>query len=242
MCVATIVIAMIYVFLLKWIVKPVLYVSMVLILVLFVLFGLWSFMKRSDYDPVTQKKNYDYATIGAGVGWGLAFIYACFMCCCWKNISLGASIMEAASDFVSQNLRILFLPIAAYFISIIFFAYWIVTCVYLYGIGDVKYVPALPIAKVENNQQTTYIMWYFLFGLFWVVAFFICLQQFIIGAMCCMWYFSGQGEEMSDQPGEVSILKAIHWGTWFHCGSVSFGAFCIAVITMIRVVFEYLAY
>lgn len=36
-------------------------------------------------------------------------------------------------------------------------------------------------------------------------------------------------------------MKAIHWGTWYHCGSVAFGAFCIAVITMIRVVFEYLA-
>lgn len=53
MCACTILIALIYVFLLKWIVKPVLYVSMVAILVLFVLFGLWSFMKRSDYDPVT---------------------------------------------------------------------------------------------------------------------------------------------------------------------------------------------
>lgn len=37
-------------------------------------------------------------------------------------------------------------------------------------------------------------------------------------------------------------MKAIHWGTWYHCGSVSFGAFCIAVITMIRIVFEYLVY
>ena len=37
------------------------------------------------------------------------------------------------------------------------------------------------------------------------------------------------------------MIKAIHWGTWYHCGSVAFGAFCIAVITMIRVVFEYLA-
>lgn len=101
MCVATIFIALIYVFLLKWVVKPILYVSMVIILALFVLFGLWSFMKRQDYDPVTQKKNYDYATIGAGVGWGIAAIYAIFMCCCWKNISLGASIMEAASEFVA---------------------------------------------------------------------------------------------------------------------------------------------
>jgi hypothetical protein len=86
-------------------------------------------------------------------------------------------------------------------------------------------------------------MWYFLFGLLWCVAFFICLQQFIIGAMVCMWYFCGQGKEQSDVDGQgVSILKAVHWGTWYHCGSISFGAFCIAVITMIRIVFEYIVH
>jgi len=36
-------------------------------------------------------------------------------------------------------------------------------------------------------------------------------------------------------------LKGISWGAWYHCGTISFGAFCIAVVTMIRVVFEYLA-
>jgi hypothetical protein len=130
-----------------------------------------------------------------GVGFGLAGLYACFMLCCWKNISLGASIMEAASDFVGSNLRIITLPIFAYIIALIFFAYWIVTAIYLYGVGDAVYDPKLPIAKVNNNKQTTYIMWYFLFGLLWIVAFFICLQQFIIGAMVCMWYFCGQGKE-----------------------------------------------
>lgn len=83
--------------------------------------------------------------------------------------------MEAASDFVACNLRILALPIVAYLLSLVFFAYWIVTCIYLYGIGDPTFKATLPIAIVENNKQTTYIMWYFLFGLLWVVAFFICL-------------------------------------------------------------------
>lgn len=152
MAAGTILIALIYVFLLKWIVKPVLYVSMVLILVMFVLFGLWSWMKRAEFDAVTQKKNYDYATAGAGIAWGLAVIYACFMLCCWDNISLGASIMEAASEFVTSNIRIIFLPVFAYIISLLFFAYWAVTAVYLYGVGEVKYVDKLPIALVTNNQ------------------------------------------------------------------------------------------
>jgi len=53
MAAGTILIALIYVLLLKWIVKPVLYVSMFIILAMFVLFGVWSWMKRSEYDAVT---------------------------------------------------------------------------------------------------------------------------------------------------------------------------------------------
>ena len=63
----------------------------------------------------------------------------------------------------------------------------------------------------------------------------------MIAALTCMWYFSGQGAEMSDQPGEVSVWMAFKWGSFYHCGSISFGAFLIALITFIRVLFEYLA-
>lgn len=54
-----------------------------------------------------------------------------------------------------------------------------------------------------------------------------------------MWYFSGAGS--GDDAGTVSVFKATGWGMWYHLGSVSFGAFLIALITMIRIVFEYLA-
>jgi len=74
------------------------------------------------------------------------------MLCCWENIALGASIMEAASDFVTSNIRIVFLPIIAYIVSLLFFAYWAVTAVYLYGVGEVTYSNLLPIALVKNNE------------------------------------------------------------------------------------------
>lgn len=84
-------------------------------------------------------------------------------------------------------------------------------------------------------------MWFYLFGLFWLVAFLICLQQFIIAAMVCMWYFCGGGAaDASDAQHSASILRAMGWGCWYHLGSVSFGAFLIALITFIRVVFEYI--
>jgi hypothetical protein len=241
MCVVTLIIAMIYIFLLKWITKPLLYVSMVLILVFFVLLGGWSWIKRSEFDPVLEKENYQYAMVGAIISWVLAAIYLCFICCCFKNISLGASIMEAASDFVSSNFRIVLLPVLAYVCAFIFLMFWTFTAIHLYSVGEPEFVKSRPIANIKLDPSIRYAMWIFFFGLLWVIAFMICLQQFIIAVMTCMWYFSGQGQQMSDKPGEVSLLKAIGWGMWYHLGSIAFGSFIIAVVTMIRLVFEYFA-
>lgn len=57
--------------------------------------------------------------------------------------------------------------------------------------------------------------------------------------MTVMWYFSGKGEEMSDVPGEVSVRRAFAWAGWWHLGSIALGSFIIAVVSMIRFVFEY---
>lgn len=55
-----------------------------------------------------------------------------------------------------------------------------------------------------------------------------------------MWYFSGQGADASDATGEVSVMLAIKWAIFSHLGSIAMGSFLIAVVTMIRVVFEYI--
>jgi len=50
MAVATIVISIAYIFLLKWLTKPLLYTSMLIILIGFVLLGGWLWLKKADYD------------------------------------------------------------------------------------------------------------------------------------------------------------------------------------------------
>ena len=82
--------------------------------------------------------------------------------------------------------------------------------------------------------------WFYLFGLLWIIAFIICVQQFMIACLACMWYYSGQGEEMSDARGEVSVCTAFKWAIWYHVGSIAMGSFLIALITFIRIVFEYI--
>lgn len=69
-------------------------------------------------------------------------------------------------------------------------------------------------------------MWYYLFGLFWVVAFLMCLQKFIIAAAATLWYF----DPIDDGSKDVSVMEAMSWGLWYHCGTIAMGSFIIAVV------------
>jgi len=149
MCGGTIVISIVYIFLLKWITKPLLYTSMLLILIGFILLGGWCWLKKDEYDQEIQADNYNTAMVGAIVAWSIGGIYLCFIICCWKNISLGASIMEAASTFVTSNLRILWLPVLSYIVCVPYVIYWVVTAVFLYSIGDPFFNAGSPLADIK---------------------------------------------------------------------------------------------
>jgi len=119
---------------------------------------------------------------------------------------------------------------------------WSFCAVHLYAIGDAKFVENQYLPTIEREKTIEYVFWVYLFGLLWIMAYIIALAQFIIAAVACMWYFTGQGGEMSDSPYDASVIKAFGWATWYHCGSIAFGSFLIAVVQMIRIIFEYIIY
>jgi hypothetical protein len=53
-----------------------------------------------------------------------------------------------------------------------------VTAIYLYSVGEVKAPPADKpsfFATIERDDKITYMIWFFLFCLLWVVAFIMCM-------------------------------------------------------------------
>lgn len=54
-----------------------------------------------------------------------------------------------------------------------------------------------------------------------------------------MWYFSQGGDDVSNAGG-VSISLAFGWSFKYHLGSLAMGSMLIAIMTLIKVVFEYL--
>ena len=80
-----------------------------------------------------------------------------------------------------------------------------------------------------------------LFGIFWILAFLDAVQKFVVAATTCMWYFSGQGSDSADKKGSVSMCMTFKWAICYHMGTMAFGGFLIAVMSMIKVLFEYFA-
>ena len=93
MAFGTFFISILYIVLLKWLTKPLLYLSMIAILIGFVVLGGWNWLNRSEYDPEAESKNYDFSTSGAITAWVLGFLYFLLIACCWNSIKVGVAIM-----------------------------------------------------------------------------------------------------------------------------------------------------
>lgn len=59
--------------------------------------------------------------------------------------------------------------------------------------------------------------------------------MFIISVAAALWYFTST----SDTNGKGSIIRGLYWAFRYHLGSLAFGAFLIALVQFIRIVFEY---
>jgi len=102
-------------------------------------------------------------------------LYMLFICCFWKSIALGASVMEASSEFVTENKKIALLPVVMYFLCIPIILWWVTATLWIYGMGTPTYDEYSFVAVIENTDQSDYMMLYMLFGLIWIIAFFIAV-------------------------------------------------------------------
>lgn len=123
--------------------KPILYGSLLLIfLFLGAITGLCfqnydEIKKRDDALGLAETSDDEKVALAALVIAGLLFV--CFiicLCCTWKAIALGAAIMETASEFIGQNKKLVFFPFLAYLLCVPVLLWWIVTAIFVYGLGE----------------------------------------------------------------------------------------------------------
>lgn len=125
-------------------------------------------------------------------------------------------------------------------ISLVFILSWlvvyIVIALHIASVGQIKPRDDFPmLTTVVYTDETKYVGLYSLFGYLWMNAFLIGVAQFTVSAACAIWYFSCT----SDSNGKGSITRGFYWCFRFHFGSIAMGAFLIALVQFIRIIFEY---
>lgn len=127
------------------------------------------------------------------------------------------------------------MPVGASLVIVIWIAYWTISYVFLYSVGTITQRSNTPFSSIEWSDFTRYCVFYDIFGLFWVNAFIIGSQQFIIAFACVTWYFTAS----TDMLGTGSVLKGIWVIFRYHLGTIAFGSLIIAIVQMIKFLFEY---
>jgi hypothetical protein len=146
----TVLIAIMYIWILKYIVKPLLWASMILCVGMFIGLGAYAYQQKNEF--AEDDPNYQYCQVGAVVCFVLAGVFVCCILCCWNNIMLGAALMETASEFVGSNPMIVATPLVAYFFTLIFFLWWVISAAFIYSFGTVT-KPGSPNINIMPNLE-----------------------------------------------------------------------------------------
>lgn len=78
---------------------------------------------------------------------------------------------------------------------------------------------------------------YMLFGILWICAFFEYASTFIVMVSAATYYFNSNAND----EGDAEVGTGFNWAFNYHAGSIAVGAFIIAIIRFIRIVFMYMA-
>lgn len=150
-------------------------------------------------------------------------------CCLRKRLALASSIVKVSANFVSSNCGIIFLPLVLFVIMVLFIALWVLEALGYYSLGNPKTVEhQYPFQHFDVPNWIIAVGVFHIFYLIWTLFFLIETGSFIIGGAAVSWYYK------RDAPyGEASARYRKK-----HIGSVVLGAFFMALLGLLKFLYE----
>merc|ERR1712242_134005 len=194
-----------------------------------------------DDDNTSNDEYADHLFWAAIVFWLVAVAYVIFVACCWSSLKVSIAIIETAADFFADTKRIVLVPLCYFGVAVVFFGVWVGAIIFVNSIGEITVESIATQSKdVEHSSATLWMMVYMWFGLFWILAFLISCNEFVVIVSTCTWYFSRKDIPDDDGiPGDSEVWKGFWWSIRYHAGTLAFGSLLIAIVWLIRTIFEY---
>lgn len=177
--------------------------------------------------------------------WGLAGLYVLVVLCAFYAIKISIKVLRVSAKIIMNNLRMVIIPVVGIVVMIVWILFYAYSLLWLMSCGDLKQNQVtVPVSgdvigsyvTYTWSKQEKYFMWATLFYFFWISAFLVAAAQYVLIVAVASWYFT----ENSERRGDFSILRGYYWLWRYNVGSILFGSFIIAVVMLIRAIFEYI--
>lgn len=247
----SIVVCFIWMFVLRRMVKPLVIVTLILILVAVALTGYFLFYKYAQMkDDAPNDADNKYYLGGAIAVWVVGFLLLCVILFMFRDIMIACDIIEEASKIPLSMPTMLLVPVVA----VVFILPVAVLCMFIaaYVYTAASSVPITLIAPVFDGANSTSFVqgrtynveyWRVYAGIYNLLMFlwslgFIQAVTFMMLSFCAVfWYWSNPGD---DKKPEAGVLKALQLTFRYHLGTVAVGSLIIAIIQLLRILMKLL--
>ena len=90
--------------------------------------------------------------------------------------------------------------------------------------------------QITLSDSQTNMVYLHIFMFFWVFEFIQAVFNYTTIVAVCTWYFSST----NDTRGDFSLSTGFAWCFRYNFGSLALGSFILAVVWIIRIIFEYI--
>lgn len=167
----------------------------------------------------------------------MCLTYTCAVFCNWDSLKKAIDVIDAAADFLAGTKRVIFVPALFFFFSLIAITCWLASMACVVSLNEIYPSEIIPQGKdLVWDEKVTYMALYMLFGILWITAFFEYCSTFVVMVSASTYYFNSNPSEEGSAEVGLGFTYA-----FYHSGSIAIGAFIIALVRFIRIVFYYLA-
>ena len=220
------------------------WISVALIQISLVLGGFGAWSARNHLLNDGNDDTNDYATYlfwVAIASWLLAVVWYIFLACNFQALRVSIAIIETAADWFADTKRIMIVPFFYFVVGALIFSGWVGCMVCVSSIGEIEVSSVSTQQKdVTWDSNTRWMAFFMYFGILWIIAFLVAMSEFVVIVSTCTWYFSRKDIPDDDGiPGDSEVWKGFWWSIRYHAGTLAFGSLLIAIVWLIRSIFEY---
>ncbi|GAB5579984.1 choline transporter-like protein 1 isoform X2 [Prionailurus iriomotensis] len=152
-----------------------------------------------------------------------------------KRVALTIALFHVAGKVFIHLPLLVFQPFWTFFALVLFWAYWIMTLLFLGTAGS----------AVQNDQgfvefrvsgPLQYMWWYHVVGLIWISEFILACQQMTVAGAVVTYYFTRDKRNLPFTPILASVNRLIR----YHLGTVAKGSFIITLVKIPRMILMYI--